>query len=439
MPSTTPWRQLLVAGSAAMLTLACTGGDDGTEVIVDGGQTDPSAVVAEAGGRTEVASGRVRQSFEWDFSDWGGPSDAPGQADGDPAAGTMSAEFEGTFTGSSIDGDMGIRIDGSVEAERLDERFRLIEVDGVAFSDAPPGSLFMGELGGDVTVELRRAAGGRTWFESAQREPDTDANDRSTVFGLDTPNRALQVLGELDEVRELDPVAVDGTELTRFAGRASLGSFDRAAEAGVEDVDGSADLARQQRIEAYSEAHQWLEVEVHIDPDGYVRRLELRSRDEVEERYRDCMALIPIGGVVTSVEFWDLGASVDIVAPDPDDVMPYEEQQRVMADWFGSEQGGLLDIGPSDGDELSEDDAMPPGMRAFHEEELRAGAAEIDLDPASVASMTDDELLSAWERLWDLRDSESDGFDVDGFATDGVEADGFGPSEDDPFFEGCPE
>jgi hypothetical protein len=419
MPSTRSWRQLLVAGSAAMLTLACTGGDDGTEVIVDGGQTDPSAVVAAAGGRTEVTSGRVRQSLEMDFSAMTGSFD---EAEAGAVANAMRMEFEGTFTGSSIAGDLTLQVDGP-DAEAVEERSRVISTDGATYSDAPPFG--MSFFGGDDAFDeqLRSAAGGRTWFESEAVDLDEAESDPSTMFGLDTPNQALQILGELDEVRELDPVRVDDVEMARFAGRVGADSMDGLDTAEIDGSGDGPDPARQQRIEDYRDAHQWLEIEVLIDPEGYVRQLDLRTRDEVEERYRDCIELFPIGGVVMSVEFWDLGAPVEIVAPDPADVMPYEEQERVWADWFGS-GSALLPEG--------EWSPIPPGMRALHEEELRAGAAEIGLDPASIPSMTDDELMAAAERLWDVQQSELDA------QQDEMSDPGLGDS-DDWQFEGCPE
>jgi hypothetical protein len=430
MPSTRSWRQLLVAGSAAMLTLACTGGDDGTEVIVDGGQTDPSAVVAAAGGRTEVTSGRVRQSLEMDFSAMTGSFD---EAEAGAVANAMRMEFEGTFTGSSIAGDVTLQVDGP-DAEAVEERSRVISTDGATYSDAPPFG--MSFFGGDDAFDeqLRSAAGGRTWFESEAVDLDDAESDPSTMFGLDTPNQALQILGELDEVRELDPVRVDDVELARFAGRAGVDSMDGPNTMEIAGDDAAA-AARQQRIEDYRDAHQWLEVEVLIDPDGYVRQLDLRSRDEVEEQYRECIELFGIGGVAMSVEFWDLGAAVEIVAPDPADVMPYEEQERVWADWFGSGFGSSYSA-PVTGDEPS---PIPPGMRAFYEEELRAGAAEIGLDPASIPSMPDDELMAAAERLWDVQLSELEAEQSELEAQQDEMSDpGLGDG-DDWQFEGCPE
>lgn len=422
MTTTRSWRHLLIAGSAAMLTLACTGGDGGTEVIVDGGQTDPSAVVAAAGGRTEVTSGRVRQSFEMDFSAMTGSFDDSDEVEAGLVANAMRMEFEGTFAGSSIAGDVTFQADGP-DAEAIEERSRVIVTDGVAYSDSP--AFGMSFFGGDdgFGEQLRSAAAGRTWFENGAADLDEAESDPSTMFGLDTPNQALQILGELDEVRELDPVRVDDVELARFAGRAGVDSFDGPATAEIDGSDDGPDPARQQRIAEYRDAHQWLEVEVLIDPEGYVRQLDLRSRDEVEERYRDCIELFGVGGLTASVEFWDLGAPVEIVAPDPADVMPDEEQARVMADWFGS-GSALLPEG--------EWSPIPPGMRALYEEELTAGAAEIGLDPASIPSMTDDELMVAVERLWDVQQSELEA------QQDEMSDLGLGDN-DDWQFEGCPE
>lgn len=426
MSSTTPWRQLLVAGSVAMLLLACTGGDDGTEVIVDGGQTDPSAVVAEAGGRTEVTSGRVRQSFEMDFSAMLGSfsSDA---AEAGGQLSTMRMEFEGTFTGSSIAGDVTFHVDGSDAGESFEERFRMIDVDGVGYTDTSSVGLLTSELD-DLADQLREAAGGRTWFESAPVDRESAESDPSEMFGLDTPNQALQILGELDEVRELEPVRVDGVELARFSGRAGIETYETPGTGENAGEDDGVDPARQERIDEYRNAHQWLEVEVLIDPDGYVRQLDLRSRDEVEDRYRECFQLFPVGGVAMSVEFWDLGAPVQIVAPDPADVMPYEEQDRIMNSWSGSGEAVMPDDEALVGEEpvtVVEGSPIPPGMRAFFEEELRAGAAEIGLDPASIPSMTDEELLAAGERLWEAQRGEMGD----------IESGDFGDRQ----FEGCPE
>jgi hypothetical protein len=422
------WRPLVVAGMASLLLLSCTGGDGGEEVIVDGGQTDPSAVVAEAGGRTEVTSGRVRQSFEMDFSAMTGSFGDADEVEAGLVANAMRMEFEGTFTGSSIAGDVTFQVDSPDPDEAFEERSRMILTDGGAYSDSPAfGMSFFGRDNG-LGEQLRSAAAGRTWFENGAADLDEPESDSSTMFGLDTPNQALQILGELDEVRELDPVRVDDVELARFAGRAGVDSFDGPATAEIDGSDDGPDPVRQQRIAEYRDAHQWLEVEVLIDSEGYVRQLDLRSRDEVEERYRDCIELFGVGGLTVSVEFWDLGAPVEIVAPDPADVMPDEEQARVMADWFGSGSAFLPDLEALGGEESMSDGEvppMPPGERALYEDELRAGAAEIGLDPASIPSMTDDELLAASDRLWDAQEGEM--------------GDPSSDDVDDLLFEGCPE
>lgn len=397
MPSTTAWRRLLVAGSAAMLTLACTGGDDGAEVIVDGGETDPSAVVAAAGGRTEVTSGRVRYSAEIDFSSIG-PLAGPDEAASNNAAPTMRVEFEGAFSGSSIDVEGVVGFDAPDAGEAVDERFRLIEFDGVAYTDSTPGMAGMGSELSDLAEQLRAAAGSRTWFESPPVDRASAESDPSEMFGLDTPNRALQILGELDEVRELEPVRVDEVELARFAGRAGIDTYEKPGTGENAGDDEGVDPARQERIDEYRDAHQWLEVEVLIDPEGYVRQLDLRSRDEVEDRYRDCIALFGIGDATASVEFWDLGARVEIVAPDPADVMPYEEQERIMNSWSESGQALLPDDGALAGEEpvtVVAGSPMPPEERAYWEEFLRVAYEESGRDPASIPSMTDQELLVA--------------------------------------------
>jgi hypothetical protein len=422
-------RATLAVAASALVVAACTGGDGGTELVVDGVDGDPSEVVSAAGERTAVTSGRLRDSYRMDFSQAGAPFAATG-ADGAPApSGSMSTEFTGSFSGGDYDGEVTLRMEGPEETDRFERSVRVVIVDGAVYTDVPDVGMLLGdeEARQDSPIpSIEAAAAGRTWFEDAPLEAG-DQDDSFEVFALDSPNGALEILGELDQVRELDPVQVDGEELQRFTGRAAqkaiLGADPGLTEGEPDTGTGDEERSRLDRIGEYGAAHQWFDVEIAIDADGYVRRLDLRAQDSVEEQFRDCLALVGFGGFSYTVEYEALGEPVDVVAPDPADTMGYDERQAITDDWYATWE-------PSAIDEPFEEEPMSAEERLGYEEELRAGAATIGIDPGTISAMTDDELFAALEQLWMTQPVEQPSMDeLAGLA------EGFASS----YLENCPE
>jgi hypothetical protein len=390
-------RVTLVAATSAVLVAACTGGDDGTELVVDGLEGDPAAVVSAAAERTAVTSGRLRASYRMDFSAAGGLIAAM-EADGgseSSVAGSMSTDFTGSYSGEDYDGEVSLRMEGPEEADRFERSVRVLIVDGVVYTDVPDVGLMLGDeaAGEDSPIaSIEAAAAGRTWFEDAPLQSGGE-DDSFQVFALDTPNSALDILAELDGVQEIDPVQIDGVEVQRFAGRASqdavLGTAPGATGQELDTGMGDEERSRLDRIDAYAAAHQWFDVEIAVDPDGFVRRLDLRAQDSVEEQYRGCLAMGGFGGFSYSVEYEALGEPVDVVAPDPADVMSYEERQSLTDDWYATWESSWVEEEPLSAEE-----------RLDYEDELRAGAATIGLDPGTIPAMSDVELFDALDRLW---------------------------------------
>lgn len=414
---------------SALVATACTGGDDGTELVVDGVDGDPSEVVSAAGERTAVTSGRLRASYGMDFSEAGGPFAATGADAASAPSGSMSTDFAGSFSGDDYDGEVTLRMEGPEETDRFDRSVRVIIVDGTVYTDVPDVGMLLGdeEARQDSPIpSIEAAAAGRTWFEDAPVETG-DQDDSFEVFALDTPNSALEILAELDGVQEIDPVQIDGVEVRRFTGRAAqdalLGADPGLTEGELDPGAGDEADARLDRIDEYAAAHQWFDVEIAIDADGYVRRLDLRAQDSVEEQYRGCLALVGFGGFSYTVEYEALGEPVEVVAPDPADTMSYEERQSLTDEWYSTWEASAID-------EPFEEEPMSAEERLGYEEELRAGAATIGIDPEAISSMSDEELFAALEQLWMAEPVEQPSMDeLAGLA------EGFASS----YLENCPE
>ena len=152
---------------------------------------------------------------------------------------------------------------------------------------------------------------------------------------------------------------------------------------------------------------------VHVDDQGRLRRIETTSRDGVEEQYRDCVLLFSMGGHSAVIEYSDFGADIAIEDPDPATVVDVTELAEI------GDLGLYLGLGTSDEIELDEVPGDAGGgmttttafgpedlasmLREMHGPMLADGASLIGLDPATIPTMSEDEILDAVERLEDAR------------------------------------
>jgi hypothetical protein len=398
-------RSLAAAVMCAGAVAGCTG-DDGMDVVVDG-DADPSAELASAVERTEAGSGRMVQTMTWDMAALGGAfaemdgedgAVASDPADLGPQRWTM--QFEGEFSGADLRATMRSTMDIGTD-DPVDQTVDLVVVDGTSYASAD-GLMAAGAIAPELDPDtaVTAALAGRHWIE----QPATDVGSGifldGTGAGLSGPGSTMELLGTLSQVEQGAPVEVDGVELQSFRGQADPDAFWSAT--GPEDADAlldgeelsPEDSARQERINRYREEHISVDVEVLVDPDGLLRRAGFTYRDNVEDRYRDCIDLMGMGEGSVVVEFRDLGAPVDIVAPDPADTMSAAEYEQVFEEWTTST---FERVDAATGGELDGLDAAT--MREDLEQEVRDGAASIGLDPSAVAGMTEDELYDAIERI----------------------------------------
>ncbi len=369
-------------GSLATLALAagCTG-DEGVQVVTD--DVDGAAALAAAVEPTPT-SGRFR--YEMDTS-------MPGP---DDAGWSMRTAGEGEFAGD----DLRIRLESSsdggvtMSGETVSD---VIVVDGRQFHDvASRLAIYDGWIADGATPGLEAAqealaatVEGKDWIESAAMTVEDDELDGDGLEAIFVGGPAslltdpAELLDDLDDVRELDAVERDGESLRRFAGTVRRDSMFGPGE-GADDPELSAeDRARLDRIDEYAWSHTESSVEVLVGPDGYIRGLQLEVADDFEPEYRDCMHLSENGSLSMTIELFDLGEPIEIVAPDPATVI----DESALNDLGG------VGVGPDDVDSsFGSLSSVEMFGREATEQVVADGAALIALDPATIPSLTDEQL-----------------------------------------------
>lgn len=370
---------LLAAVVAAMLVIGACTGDGDIEVLVDDG-TDPSVLLGEAIDRTVSQSGRLVQTTVMEPRD-------PLELEPDSSVIVenlipgMELRLEGEFDGGDF------RVDMTMDAGVGAEQGTYLVVGGELYRtvDESADRLALDALDGRTWIEVTHWAGSST-ADPPVSGPDAEGDP---LAGIDTPGDvvgALESFRELLDLTELDPGEIDGVEYRRLRGRydGTSGIPVGAFGATIDEEE----RARWERIEAYRADRQWIQTEVWIDDAGFVRRLVMDSVDEVEPQYRVCFLLHP-SSTRMQLDLFDLGADVDISAPDPSDVMPAEEYEQLtgldqamwdeLAEWDGEGEPPLPDGYVEDaattttalGGEWTDDDPITDG-------DLR------DLEPGSV-------------------------------------------------------
>ena len=416
------WGATLV-GSVAVLALAagCTG-DDGVEVIAD--DRDPMDVLAAAA-ESLPTSGRIHATIEMDMSGWMDLDDDGGTSDEE-----MPSSFRSTVD-MEFNGDRS-RVRSSVEPDL--EELGTFESEVLQFGDAAyvtAASLLdyvdPEKSGEDALPEdlerlesARRAIGDRRWVRFGEDDAGILGMFALWTLGAGAEGQEqwldpATIFEELTGVTELDPIVSDGTQVRVFRGTYeqpgwSAGDLNDFGEPYSEE-----EAARIERIEAYGRERAGTEVVVHLDEQGRLRRIETTSRDDVEEQYRDCMLLFSMGEHTAVIEYSDFGADIAIEDPDPATVIDVAELAEIgdlglylglgvpgpddESEWSDEGTGGTTTtaLGPED---------LASMLRDMHGPTLSDGAALIGLDPATIPTMTEDEILDAVDRLDEARQTQ---------------------------------
>lgn len=355
-------RRVGVAGVAALLIAAtgCTLGDDSTEVVVDDGG-DAMATLSGAMDSLQVGSGRFRQTVSF-VEDPGTPEEVAGEF-----------RLEGSFAGTDVEAtstfDFG---DGPDAPEPVVTRQRTIgSTSYFAYEGAPDD--FAGWPDG-------------TWIEYDL--DDTDEADMIDPTGGMMPpflQDGAALVDSVEGLAEASPVELDGTSFRSFEGSVGMEGAEALLSSGAEPYDefegmSAAERARFERIRAYESARTPIQMEVLVGDDGSLRRLTLEGSSDIEPQYADCWMLSE-GDFRFELEVFDRGAPVEVVAPDPSTVRAWDDAD--LSGWF------------ADDPEFDEDGMM----RGFLEEEVRAGAWVVGLDPATIGDLSDGELVDLQQRI----------------------------------------
>lgn len=425
------WVRTAVAALAvAGVVGACTG-DDGVKVIAD--DSDPVAALTAAV-EAMPDSGRIRSTTEIDYSDWQNElgDDGPAYPTGMKLA--VDAEFAGNrsrFT-SRIE-TVGLDT-GPIESSYLlvgDTTFtevqpmldgfeqtldQMDDLDGEQFGDS-----YSAEMA-ELLAAARTALGDRRWV---RHDVDTGAAwmpalGASSAVDLEEVRDPARVIEQLTDVTAAESVTRDGATFAVYRGRLdpdqlfSTGEDDETTShpASAAEIlgDGAdpADVERLERIEKYGDERTGVDVVIDVDTAGRLRRIETTNRDQVEDEYRDCTYLGSGGRYSSVTEFFDLGADIVIEQPDPATVM--DASELASLELFSSSGGDDVGSGGTVTTMVgSVDDGGHPGgepwLRMEDESTLRDGADLIGLDPATIASMTDDDIEAAMEQLEIARES----------------------------------
>lgn len=401
----------------AMVAAACTGGGD-IEVLVDD-STDPVVLLGEAVEATSQQSGRFTQTMTTEFSDLELPESDQHVED----VGQMEVVVAGEFDGFDL--ALSFEFRASDESESFGPVHGDVRVvDGRMYQStafilslmADDDDLSGGAAGVESAPDLfgSELFDGRDWVGTSLRDPLLGglvglegsgfagwAYGSGGLLGVLSP-----VAEEVHDVVALDDGEIDGVAYRRVSTRWKGVDGLRSSGLGLlAALEGNGDeLARLERISAYHHEHEGLDLEVWIDNDGLVRRLIAESFSTVDPQYRECLLLVSSSARMSmQLDIFDIGADVDIVAPDPSDVASWDEQFLAGPLTDGPDGlGGSPDSVelPSLADLLTEYDVSEQ-ERAELEAELAEHADLLGVDPASLPERNIEELVALLEQLVD--------------------------------------
>ncbi|UDY34588.1 hypothetical protein [Dermatobacter hominis] len=450
-----------------MVAASCSG-DGGEQVLRTDGDTAPVAFEAAI---RETFTGTGRYTFTMDDDD---SSDArqTGEFAGGATKGTVTWEDEDPTTVLIVDDVSYIGVDeGTADWWAVDPS----ALEGKQWIRTTPTPEELAEMELPEGVDPEIAAGMMAMDPSVTG----DASAPQILSQLD------RILSRAQDVRADGTADVGGRTLDRFVARLGGDEMFELYGGDVRSVlqssalmwgDEGGPLAgdvedRLTALSNYVDDHVGLELTVLADGTE-VARVDMRVTSTVDPQYEDCTFLdVSSGPDTMTFEFTDLGAPITLAAPDPSTVISSSDLDELFEydDSFEQVGGAGGDsITTSDGewtrDEIEEwviDDAARlgvdpvtvPGLPqdqlvALYERSLvldgplletewdgemprseivatvLAGADRIGLDPATVPTMSDADLVAAYDEINELRYGPMDEDDVGAFPED--------------LFEGCP-
>lgn len=361
----------VVAAVVAALVSGCTS-DDG--VVVSTEEFDAEMALASA--VEGMTSGRFRLTFSVTLDDTG----LEGVSQFLPSVLEHFMVSEGSFVGDRVSttttGEGLFGEVGAIETRLIDGTQYFSLGDGV--SDA----LF----GMDTVENIGERLDGRTWLALDQSEVLDPAE--AMVFGrVDSP---VQLLDGATQVDHVAPREYDGETMQVLTARLQEPEQRLPAETAID--------SRVAAIQQYRAEHSYGVAEVLIDADGRMRRIEITTIDEIEEQYRSCVLLATEPELGLVVEFYDLGADIEIEAPPADTVVSALEWQTILSEAVAGH--GQVWPGATTTTEVSGSPGIPtystpvgeldrPGLERM----VTMGLEMLGADPVDLTQFTDEELV----------------------------------------------
>ncbi len=245
---------------------------------------------------------------------------------------------------------------------------------------------FLGIGGEWLRVDMAELAGAAGLGEDETTPQQIDP-------GLVAPGEVLEALEQLGgEVTEVGADDVRGVQTTHYSGQIDLQrALDELTPEEREEIQGMLDLV------APDSTLPALPVDVWIDGDGFVRRVQMSVSLADVPSPADVVA---DGQISVTMEFFDLGVPVDIQPPSPDQVSEFD-------DLFGGLGGAMFD-----------------GFGALGDLDLE-GLDSFDLEGLDMEGL---DLEGMFEGLEDF---DMEGFDIEGFDMEGLDLDGLFDGLDD--------
>lgn len=426
-------RALALTAASVMVSAGCSSGGD--ELLVAAGDT-PEAVVAAAVEATRAGTGRFQGSYRSDLPT-ADDSDAPGHSADDADEVSADDSWAGEFAHGDHSASMSLGFSIDEDESIPDEHWMV--VDGRRFQSlasvremaAVPSSEFM-----PVPPGLAELPEGAEWVELGDEPPADTWAAPWLLFAALPPviemTSPFGVLDHLSDVRDAGAGEVDGTATHGYTATIpseaylEISGYDAMAEAveameqSVEEAEQSADGA--EGIDAEDVAtvfsqldpaavrpflEEYLRVEVDIDLlDGRLRRTEVRADLVFPDEYAECKVAergwFQVGGSLT-IDYTDLGAEIDLVAPDPASVITHEQfgeivgtHEDLVESWDPSE---LEDLdGPSFDSEAVLQTADGPRVRYQIEADLLAFGSVVGFVDEDPYEMDDAALVEAHDR-----------------------------------------
>ena len=409
-------RAVLVSASLVRAASGCTRGSDGRVVVA--GDTSEQTVLA-AIEATRATTGRFDMVVEPI-----GSQDFRGEVEGEFAGPDHLVEVRDDLGSLEYDDrtDAGEPSSPSDDADPLQGADRLLHADDrsfVAFDSVLFSSGMVDEDGPiDDDVELDERI---EWLDTTDLG-SSDEHDllATNVSGTDL-FRPFALLDELEAIEsdgaaELD----DGTPTRRYTATisgerffAAMGmdeTFELYPGAPADAELTAEELEDQRRLDAivrYGVSRTSLDVELHVDADGRLRRTVMSVRTDTEARYSDCLLLqefVPL--LRMSADYSELGSDIEVEVPDATAVIEPDEAIERYPDYLAVMDAEEWEEALASEDLFYDEDGNPRTVTTVHgervlfavEDDLLKFGSVIDLDEDDVWEMTPEQMVEAYDR-----------------------------------------